>query len=78
MKTYTYNQSNSIPAFIAFGKFEPKEEVKYAGTHSYDYESQIINLPMFMGSDQKVTRSAKREGLLFPTYKNVNDDAKEK
>lgn len=74
----TYNQTSSIPAIIAFGKFEPKQEVKYAGEHSYNYETQITNLPMFMGSDKKVTKSARREGLLFPKYKNVNDDAKEK
>ena len=74
----TYSQTNNIPAIIAFGKFEPKQEVTYAGAHSYNYVTQITNLPMFMGSDQKVTKSAKREGLLFPTYKNVNDDAKEK
>lgn len=76
----TINRKACIPPFIAFGTIE-----KACDLHSifeaghYDYATQKNIIPMFCGSDKKITKSAKNIGSFwFPEYKNVTDDAKEK
>ena len=69
-----------VPPFIAFGTFEQSNMVNtVAECESYDYATQKTVIPMFCGSDKKITKSAKNIGsFLFPKYKNETDDAKEK
>lgn len=74
------NQNSVVPPFIAFGTFEKSNnESTQFETDYYDAMSQKTILPLFCGSDKKVTKSAKNVGsLFFPKYKNTTDDAKEK
>lgn len=83
MKKSNYQNENNVPPFIAFGYNEKaninKNEDILSEINYYDYESQKAIYPYFCGSDKKITRSAKNVGsILFPKYKNHNDDAKEK
>lgn len=68
---------NNIPPIVAFGSIEA---TNFSSVQEhYDYESQMSIVPMFCGSDKKITKSAKNIGsFLFPKYKNETDDAKEK
>lgn len=81
------NTSNNIrgksnfPPFIAFGTFEKNNNTNNntLATEYFDYSTQKTIIPLFCGSDKKITRSAKNIGsFLFPKYKNETDDAKEK
>ena len=75
-----FNEVAIVPPFVTFGTFE-QTVVKEDGltTECYDYASQKTIIPMFCGSDKKITKSAKNIGsFLFPKYKNETDDAKEK
>jgi hypothetical protein len=74
------NNRTIVPPFVKFGTFERNNvsntvsEVEY-----FDYSSQKTIVPLFCGSDKKVTRSAKNVGSFFcPKWKNETDDAKEK
>lgn len=79
MKDMT-NSLNGVPPFIAFGTFEKTcDMLSYPDTGHYDYTTQKSIIPMFCGSDKKITKSAKNVGSwVLPKYKNVTDDAKEK
>jgi hypothetical protein len=78
MKTLENKTPEAIPPFILFGAIEANPETSPAISY-YDPISQKSIYPYGMGSDKKVTKSAKNVGsLLFPKYKNTNDDAKEK
>lgn len=74
------NQSSFIPPFITFGTYEKANDMNaVAQSECYDYTTQKTIIPMFCGSDKKITKSAKNIGsFLFPKYKNETDDAKEK
>lgn len=74
------NSNAYVPPFIKFGTFEKANAAENNSANEYyDYATQKTIIPMFCGSDKKVTRSAKNVGsFLFPKYKNVSDDAKEK
>ena len=72
------NTQNNTPPFVRFSAIEPisTDEI---GKSYYDPISQKSIYPYGMGSQKKITRSAKNVGsMLFPKYKNTNDDAKEK
>jgi hypothetical protein len=78
MKNIENNELNSVPAFILFGSVESNPEME-SNISYYDPISQKSIYPYGMGSDKKVTKSAKNVGsFLFPKYKNQTDDAKEK
>ena len=72
------NTNNNIPPFVKFSATEPNSQDEI-GKSYYDPISQKSIYPYGMGSQKKITRSAKNVGsMLFPKYKNTNDDAKEK
>ena len=74
------NQSPYVPPFIAFGTFEKANEKNTVScSESYDYTTQKTIIPMFCGSEKKVTKSARNVGSFWdPKWKNETDDAKEK
>ncbi len=75
-----FNEVSVVPPFVTFGTFE-KAVIKEdsVATERYDYATQKTIIPMFCGSDKKITKSAKNVGsFLFPKWKNETDDAKEK
>lgn len=78
MKNIENKDMNSIPPFIMYGAIESNPELDSNKSY-YDPISQKSIYPYGMGSQKKVTRSAKNVGsFLFPEYKNHTDDAKEK
>ena len=69
---------NNIPPFIKFSATEPINQDDIVES-IYDPISQKSIYPYGMGSQKRITKSAKNVGsILFPKYKNTNDDAKEK
>ena len=69
---------NNIPPFIKFSAIEPISQDDIVES-LYDPISQKSIYPYGMGSQKRITKSAKNVGsILFPKYKNTNDDAKEK
>jgi hypothetical protein len=74
----TKTTHNNIPPFIKFSATEPISQDDI-GQSFYDPISQKSIYPYGMGSQKRVTKSAKNVGsIIFPKYKNTNDDAKEK
>lgn len=74
----TQNNQDNLPPFLKFSAIEPinQEEI---GKSYYDPISQKSIYPYGMGSQKRVTKSAKNVGsILFPKWSNTNDDAKEK
>lgn len=72
------HNNNSLPPFIKFSVTEPLDN-NDIGQAYYDPETQKSIFPYGMGSQKKVTKSAKNVGnILIKKWKNVNDDAKEK
>lgn len=70
--------NKNLPPFIKFSAIEKIDENEIGRT-IYDPISQKSIFPYGMGSQKKITKSAKNVGsFLFPKYKNSTDDAKEK
>lgn len=78
MKSNLENFNMNTPPFIALGVTEKNTESD-VDKCVYDPISQKSIFPYGMGSQKKVTKSAKNVGsFLFPKWKNETDDAKEK
>jgi len=78
MKANKNINTESMPPFIMYGAIESNPELDSNKSY-YDPISQKSIYPYGMGSQKKVTKSAKNVGsFLFPKYKNNTDDAKEK
>jgi len=78
MEANKNNDIENIPPFIMYGAIESNPGLDSNKSY-YDPISQKSIYPYGMGSQKKVTKSAKNIGsYLFPKYKNETDDAKEK